>query len=79
VRVSTDYGETWHDATLRPAPAKYAWARWEASVRVPNKGYHEIWAQAMDDKGGRQPFRQPWNPRGYLGNVVHRVPIVAMG
>ncbi|MGH7279437.1 MAG: sulfite oxidase [Candidatus Rokuibacteriota bacterium] len=79
VRVSTDYGETWRDVIPKSAPARYAWSRWEAPVRVPGKGYHELWAQAIDDKGDRQPFRQPWNPRGYLGNVVHRVPIVAMG
>jgi DMSO/TMAO reductase YedYZ molybdopterin-dependent catalytic subunit len=77
VRVSTDYGETWTDATLKPGPSKYAWARWETAVRLPGKGYHEIWAQAVDDKGGAQPLRQPWNPRGYLGNVVHRVGVVA--
>lgn len=77
VRVSTDYGMTWRDAALRPAAARYAWARFEAQVRVPEKGYHEIWAQAIDDRGQAQPFRQPWNPRGYLGNVVHRVPVVA--
>jgi DMSO/TMAO reductase YedYZ molybdopterin-dependent catalytic subunit len=77
VRVSIDYGETWADASLKPAPAKYAWARWEAAVRLPGKGYHEIWAQAVDDKGEAQPLRQPWNPRGYLGNVVHRVGVVA--
>ncbi len=77
VRTSTDYGETWREAALTPAPAKYAWYRWETQVRLPGKGYHEIWAQAVDDKGNAQPVRQPWNPRGYLGNVVHRVPVVA--
>ncbi|MXW79849.1 MAG: hypothetical protein F4Z57_12865, partial [Gemmatimonadetes bacterium] len=34
-----------------------------------------IWARAFDDAGNAQPFRQPWNPKGYLGNVIHRVPI----
>jgi DMSO/TMAO reductase YedYZ molybdopterin-dependent catalytic subunit len=77
VRVSTDYGETWAEATLKPDPSKYAWARWETAVRLPGKGYHEIWAQAVDDQGDAQPLRQPWNPRGYLGNVVHRVGVVA--
>jgi DMSO/TMAO reductase YedYZ molybdopterin-dependent catalytic subunit len=77
VRVSADYGETWREALVRPAPAKYAWSRWETHVRIPGKGYQEIWAQAIDDKGNAQPMRQPWNPRGYLGNVVHRVPVIA--
>jgi DMSO/TMAO reductase YedYZ molybdopterin-dependent catalytic subunit len=77
VRVSTDYGETWTSATVKPGPSKYAWARWETAARLPGKGYHEIWAQAVDDTGDAQPLRQPWNPRGYLGNVVHRVGVVA--
>jgi DMSO/TMAO reductase YedYZ molybdopterin-dependent catalytic subunit len=77
VRVSADYGRTWRDARLAAPPAKYAWSRWEAQVAVPTTGYHEVWAQAVDDKGDRQPIRQPWNPRGYLGNAVHRVPLVA--
>ena len=32
--------------------------------------------RAFDDAGNAQPFRQPWNPKGYLGNVIHRVPVV---
>jgi DMSO/TMAO reductase YedYZ molybdopterin-dependent catalytic subunit len=77
VRVSTDYGESWRAATLTAPASRYAWARWQTDVTVPGKGYHEIWAQAVDDQGSAQPLRQPWNPRGYLGNVVHRVPVVA--
>jgi DMSO/TMAO reductase YedYZ molybdopterin-dependent catalytic subunit len=76
VQVSADYGETWRDAALRIASAKYAWSRWRADVSLASKGYYEIWARAYDDKGNAQPFRQPWNPRGYLGNVIHRVPVV---
>jgi DMSO/TMAO reductase YedYZ molybdopterin-dependent catalytic subunit len=77
VRVSTDYGETWTDTTLTRPTSKYAWARWQTAVRLAGKGYHEIWAQAVDDQGDAQPLRQPWNPRGYLGNVVHRIGVVA--
>ena len=22
-----------------------------------------------------EPFDQPWNPKGYLGNVIHRLPV----
>ena len=33
-------------------------------------------ARAFDHAGDAQPFRQPWNPRGRLGNVVHRVPVL---
>ena len=72
--VSTDLGIQWQEAQLTPAN-KYAWA---AELTFANKGYYEIWARAFDDAGNAQPFRQPWNPQGYLGNVIHRVPVVVL-
>ena len=75
VLVSTDYGIRWKEATLKAPPNRYAWYRWESEVSFEGKGYFEIWARAFDDEGGAQPIRQPWNPKGYLGNVIHRLPI----
>lgn len=76
VLVSTDYGITWHPTTLRPPANKYAWYHWHTQATFPQKGYYEIWARAVDDEGNTQPFAQaPWNPRGYMGNRVHRLPV----
>ncbi|QKT04675.1 sulfite oxidase [Ectothiorhodospiraceae bacterium 2226] len=75
VEVSIDFGNTWTEAELRDPANKYAWQQFEAEVELPGRGYYEIWARAFDDEGNGQPFRQPWNPRGYMGNVVHRVPV----
>ncbi len=76
VLVSTDHGMSWNEAELSPPANKYAWYRWESRVVLPGKGYYEIWARAFDDVASAQPLIQPWNPRGYLGNVVHRVPVL---
>jgi DMSO/TMAO reductase YedYZ molybdopterin-dependent catalytic subunit len=76
VLVSTDFGVSWTAADVRFAPNRYAWNRWDTTLTFPKRGYYEIWARAFDDAGGAQPFVQPWNPRGYLGNVVHRVPVM---
>ncbi|MFQ6023647.1 MAG: sulfite oxidase [Acidiferrobacterales bacterium] len=76
VLVSTDYGLTWQRAKLSRPPNNYAWYSWETAVSFGGKGYYEIWARAYDNKGGTQPFRQPWNPKGYLGNVIHRIPVL---
>ena len=54
---------------------RYAWSHWETELTFEKRGYYEIWARAYDDTGDAQPFNQPWNPKGYLGNVIHRVPI----
>lgn len=79
VAISTDYGVTWKDAALEDAANRYAWQSFESDVKLAGPGYYEIWARAFDTEGGAQPFRQPWNPRGYLGNVIHRIPITATG
>ena len=76
VYVSTDYGVTWKKAKLDRAPNKYAWQRFNTTVSFAGKGYYEIWARAFDGNGNAQPFQQPWNPKGYLGNVIHRVPVL---
>lgn len=75
VLISTDFGIHWDKARLSASSQKYAWNEFEAEVSFPGRGYYEIWARAFDDQGGSQPVIQPWNPRGYLGNVVHRVPV----
>ncbi|MEM8931015.1 MAG: sulfite oxidase [Acidobacteriota bacterium] len=79
VRISIDRGTTWTEATLTPPPNRYAWARFEASIRFSAAGPAEIWAQAIDDRGDAQPIEQPWNPEGYLGNGVQRLPILVDG
>jgi len=79
VILSTDYGIHWYDTELTPPKNKYAWNDWEAELKFSRRGYYEIWARAFDNRGIAQPFRQPWNPKGYLGNVIHRVPVIVSG
>ena len=73
--ISTDFGIRWQESQLFQPANRNAWYHWETlkpSLRI--KGTTKLWARAFDDKGNAQPFRQPWNPKGYLGNVIHRVP-----
>ncbi len=74
VQVSTDFGINWIETELTPPSNRYAWYHWKTDITLANKGYYEIWARAYSDIGNAQPFIQPWNPKGYLGNVIHRVP-----
>ena len=74
--VSTDFGNQWREADLTPPANKYAWHTWSTQLAFAKRGYYEIWARAFDHAGNAQPFRQPWNPKGYLGNVIHRVPVL---
>ena len=76
VYISTDFGIQWQETQLIQPANRYAWSHWETEIAFQNRGYYEIWARAFDDKGNAQPFSQPWNPKGYLGNVIHRVPVM---
>ena len=73
VEVTHDFGATWVEAELSPAPNPYAWQRWRATVALPQAGYYEVWARATDDQGVMQPFAIAWNPKGYLNNALHRI------
>ncbi len=76
VYISTDFGIQWQEARWIQPANRYAWYHWEIEIAFENRGYYEIWARSFDDKGDAQPFTQPWNPKGYLGNVIHRVPVL---
>ncbi len=76
VAVSIDFGATWQVAELRPPANRLAWQHWNISLRFPQPGYYEVWAQATDDEGISQPMVIPgWNPKGYLNNACHRIAV----
>ena len=75
VDVSIDFGASWRRAQLARPANPYAWQRWSAKLRFPQKGYYEVWARATDDKGVSQPFAIAWNPKGYLNNSMHRISV----
>lgn len=75
VDISIDFGATWQSAALDAPVNSGAWQNFSATVKLPQKGYYEIWARAEDDAGGMQPHAINWNPKGYLNNTMHRVAV----
>ena len=76
VHLSTDFGATWSAAAVRSPVNRLAWQNWAAELEFPQKGYYEIWARAVDEKGVSQPMVLPaWNPHGYLNNACHRIAV----
>ncbi|AJC83881.1 MULTISPECIES: molybdenum-containing sulfite:cytochrome c oxidoreductase, monoheme cytochrome c subunit [Campylobacter] len=74
VYVSNDYGVTWTKAKVEKPLNRLAWQKWSAQISIPTKGYYEIWARAIDNKGNSQPMvLAQWNPNGYINNACHRV------
>ncbi|MBE7636497.1 molybdopterin-dependent oxidoreductase [Sneathiella sp. P13V-1] len=75
VDVSIDFGTTWVTADLDAPVNSGAWQNWRLKVKLPEKGYYEIWARATDSEGEMQPHAINWNPKGYLNNTMHRVAV----
>ena len=75
--LSIDFGATWIKANLTSPANPYAWQNFSQTVRLPQKGYYEIWARATDDQGRMQPFAIAWNPKGYMNNSMHRISVYA--
>jgi sulfite oxidase len=74
VEVSCDGGASWSAASLGPLPGRFAWRRFSFTLDRPPPGEIEIAARATDTDGRAQPLESvPWNPRGYLNNMCHRV------
>ena len=77
--VSIDFGATWLQAQLEQPVNRLAWQQWKSEIRLPGKGYFEIWARAVDERNISQPMVLPgWNPKGYLNNACHRVAVLAV-
>jgi sulfite oxidase len=74
VELSFDGGRSWRAASLGPLPGRFAWRRFEFALPDPPAGEFEVMARATDTEGRAQPLDSvPWNPRGYLNNMCHRV------
>ncbi len=76
VQVSADGGTTWTDAKLGGDLGKYSFRGWEAPVTLP-AGRHALQVRAVSNAGETQPVEQPWNPAGYLRNLIETVTVDA--
>jgi sulfane dehydrogenase subunit SoxC len=78
VEVSTDGGETWHEAELEPdSLGRWAWRRWRF-VWDTEPGEHVLCCRASDAAGNVQPPEPPWNVGGYANNAVQRVAVTVL-
>ena len=76
VHVSIDFGVTWKKCITNPPKNRHAWQRWKTQIKLPEFGYYEVWAKAVDENDKGQPMILPgWNPKGYLNNACHRIAV----
>jgi sulfite dehydrogenase len=74
VQVSADNGVSWQDAALGQDLGRYSFRGWEAPLALP-AGRHVLKVRAVSNAGETQPTEQPWNPSGYLRNVIESVAV----
>ena len=76
VEVSPDGGATWRQTKLGEDLGKYSFRGWEAPVTL-TAGRHALKVRALSNAGETQPVEQPWNPAGYLRNLIETVTVDA--
>lgn len=75
VEVSTNAGETWHEARLGEPVGRYAWREWSYDWQA-EPGRYELAVRATDSEGNVQPYGQHWTFQGMGNNAAHRVPVI---
>ncbi|QDC02191.1 molybdopterin-dependent oxidoreductase [Mesorhizobium sp. 8] len=76
VSISIDGGKTWQPTTLGEDLGKYSFREWTATVKLP-RGEHDLKVRATANDGAIQPETQPWNPSGYMRNVIETTKVIA--
>jgi hypothetical protein len=79
VEVSTDDGQTWHDAELEPIAdplGPLTWVRWRVSLTAAQAGTIRLAARATDGEGKVQDG-EPRSPLPSGSTGWHRVRLVA--
>ncbi len=77
--ISIDFGASWQKVKLEKPINRLAWQKFTGEITLPQSGYYELWAKAVDENGKAQPMVTPgWNPRGYLNNSCHRIVVKAV-
>lgn len=74
VELSSDGGRTWNSATLQGKSQEYCWQLWSGEVPL-QKRTSSVQVRATDSSGIQQPETIVWNPKGYLFNAWHSVPL----
>ena len=77
VLFSTDGGKRWEEARLGKDHGRYSFRQWEAHFTPKQGGKYALQCMAVNTIGESQRATGPWNPGGYLRNVVETVNVHA--
>lgn len=73
VAFSADGGASWQNATLERDYGRYSFRRWHTSFIPKQPGTYKLMVKATNSNNLTQPTSAPWNPGGYMQNVIELV------
>ena len=76
VNFSIDGGKSWRGAQLGDDLGRYSFREFSFLFN-PGRGSYDLRVRAWSRSGQSQPLQAPWQPAGYMRNVVERVLVVA--
>ena len=76
VEVSPDGGKSWQATTLGEDLGRFSFRGWMHPVTLA-AGERALQVRATSNAGETQPVEQPWNPSGYLRNLIETVTVRA--
>lgn len=77
VAYSTDAGQTWREAALGAELGRFSFREFTFGF-TPQAGAHDLRVRAFNRSGESQPMDAPWQPAGYMRNVVESVKVQAI-
>jgi DMSO/TMAO reductase YedYZ molybdopterin-dependent catalytic subunit len=75
VAFSADGGTRWLNAALGKDYGRYSFRRWRTSFVPKHPGTYKLMVNATNSNSVSQPVTAPWNPGGYMRNVVEQVTV----
>jgi hypothetical protein len=75
VAFSADGGASWQNAALGKNYGRYSFRRWHTSFVPKRSGTYKLMVNATNSNNVSQPATAPWNPGGYMRNVVEEVTV----
>jgi DMSO/TMAO reductase YedYZ molybdopterin-dependent catalytic subunit len=75
VAFSADGGTSWQNATLGEDHGRYSFRRWHTRLVPKQAGTYKLMVNATNSNNLSQPPTAPWNPGGFMRNVVEEVTV----
>jgi DMSO/TMAO reductase YedYZ molybdopterin-dependent catalytic subunit len=78
VTFSDNGGTSWQNAALGKDYGRYSFRRWYTRFVPKQPGMYKLMVNATNNNSVSQPLIAPWNPGGYMRNVVEEVTVRAV-